>query len=66
METNYLAGTAVRDGIVYYAIEVDRLRTLNAYKDKIPVGLEWQIAEAYHQLEGLEHAIIGRALIQSC
>ena len=44
-----------------YTEEMERLRKLNAYKDKIPGTLEWLLGEAAHQLEGLKHAVQGRA-----
>ena len=51
----------MRSGILMYAEEMERLRQVNAYKERIPVTMQWLMAEAYRQLEGLEHAVQGGA-----
>jgi hypothetical protein len=51
----------MRSGILTYAEEMERLRQVNVHKERIPVTMAWLIAEAYRQLEGLEHAVQGGA-----
>jgi hypothetical protein len=50
-------GELMKMGIRAYAEEMERLRQVHAYEERVPVTLEWLIAEAYRQLEGLAHAI---------
>jgi hypothetical protein len=38
-----------------------RLRQVNVHRDRVPVILEWLIADASRPLGGLEHAVRGGA-----
>ena len=51
----------MRVGMLTDAEDMERLRQVNAYKERIPVTMQWLMAEASRQLEGLEHAVPGGA-----
>jgi hypothetical protein len=50
-----------RLGILMYAEAMARLRQVNVHKERISVTMNWLMAEASRQLEGLEHAVQGGA-----
>jgi hypothetical protein len=54
-------GDRMRSGIFMYAEEMARLRQVNVHRERVPVTMDWLMAEAYRQLEGLEHAVRGGA-----
>jgi hypothetical protein len=51
----------MRKGSLTSAEDMARLRRVHAHQERLPLTLAWLMGEAYRPLEGLEHAVQGRA-----
>jgi hypothetical protein len=54
-------GDRMRVGMLTSAEDMARLRQVNVHWESVPVTMEWLMAEASRQLEGLAHAVPGGA-----